>query len=624
MRRLLFALMLWALFLPASAPAEGAARTIYVSPSGSDAYEGSQEYPLQTVEAALALYRKNPSPGGTTILLREGTYVLSEALVLTYRDRQPVTFLAYPGERPVISGESRVSGWTRVEWQGRLVWSAALNLRQIPRALYGDDGARRLAAWPKEGTLSVAYTLPTDAEDPASETQARHRAFYANPADIPIPLDGAIVRMLHLWKDELTGVSLYDPATGRVSLNRRTSMTVSPGDRYWFENVLHAPLSPGEWAYDQASGTLYYAPLPGETPEDTPLYLGALEQLLVVDGAQNIAFEGISFVRTGWSIPNRDAHVDFPQAAYDAGSCVYVANTANVAFIRCAFRDIGAGCIRFNESVKDITITGCTFENIGAHAIFVRGRNVSDPSVITERLTIVNNRIRSYGQNFRNAAAILLIHARSCEIAHNEISGGYYTAISAGWIWGKGYNVTDSLTIRNNLIFGIGQGGGLSDMGGIYLLGTQRHTVVTGNVIHGVTAADYGGWGIYLDEGASGITVTNNLVYLCSSQGFFQHKGNDNLVRNNIFAYNLEGQVGTSDKEASGTFTLEANILVSSEPFFYRKYEKEQINLKDNLFFTDESPFVDITQNDFTIRPDVDVDSVGFVPWIYDAGILTR
>lgn len=91
-------------------------------------------------------------------------------------------------------------------------------------------------------------------------------------------------------------------------------------------------------------------------------------------------------------------------------------------------------------------------------------------------------------------------------------------------------------------------------MGGIYTLGIQPDTVISGNVIYNVGCDEgsygYGGWGIYLDEGSSGMLVENNLVYDCSSQTFHQHYGKDNLIRNNIFAFGEEGAFRISKKRS--------------------------------------------------------------------------
>ena len=103
----------------------------------------------------------------------------------------------------------------------------------------------------------------------------------------------------------------------------------------------------------------------------------------------------------------------------------------------------------------------------------------------------------------------------------------------------------------------------LSDLGGIYVLGVQPGTVVCGNLIHHVESADYGGWGIYLDEGSSHVVVENNIVHSVSSESFHQHYGRENILRNNIFALGRKGQVSLTRGEEHNSLTLERNVLIS-------------------------------------------------------------
>lgn len=56
-------------------------------------------------------------------------------------------------------------------------------------------------------------------------------------------------------------------------------------------------------------------------------------------------------------------------------------------------------------------------------------------------------------------------------------------------------------------------------------MGRQQGTVVSGNVIHNVTSSNYGGMGIYTDEGSGYITIENNVVYSCKDSCYQHHYG---------------------------------------------------------------------------------------------------
>ncbi len=74
--------------------------------------------------------------------------------------------------------------------------------------------------------------------------------------------------------------------------------------------------------------------------------------------------------------------------------------------------------------------------------------------------------------------------------------------------------------IVHNHIHDLGQGV-LSDLGGIYTNSISPGTRIRYNVVHDVRHRDYGGWGIYNDQGSADILVEKNLVYRCSSGPFF-------------------------------------------------------------------------------------------------------
>ncbi len=571
-----------------AAPAVGP-YDLFVSPEGDDAAPGTLQAPLKTVAAAkerLKALKDVAEPAAPVhVWLGGGRYEFSEPLRFDETDLPDVTYAAWEDETVTFSGAKALTGFTEETVNGIPVFAKKLDPETEPRSLFGASGALPATRYPETGYFTVKAPAPeddlwTEDDTPWSFTLGQ-RSFYADPADLGVAFrnpEDVQVRILHYWHDELMYVTSLDRETGKIGLSRPSSMRIRDIDRYYFENVFEALNAPGEWYLDRETHTLYYVPRTGERADTLTLYAPVTERLLEIDGASGVCFEGIRFTETDWSVPvpgewesgwRAEYDIDALQAALDVRGVVEVTRAENVWFDRCEWVSLGASALKFLKGVHRSGVENSVFREIAATAVFIGGDNLpaEDPAC-TADITVLNNLISGYGRRFFCAIGVHVTYCLRAEIAHNEISDGYYTAISCGWIWGYDYHLTREISIKDNLIYNIGQGW-LSDMGGVYMLGAQPGTVLSGNVIHNVAAdpgeGGYGGWGIYLDEGSSRMTVEKNLVYCCGSESFNIHYGEGNVIRNNIGALSGEGQVsvGSRGEEPHATAYYYDNIFLT-------------------------------------------------------------
>ena len=99
---------------------------LYLSPNGNDAWSGTlptsnaarSDGPLATLDKAHLAVRARIAKGLTspiTLQIRSGEYELDKTVVFGPEDsgtqRCPITYRAYPGEKPVFTGAKRLTDW---------------------------------------------------------------------------------------------------------------------------------------------------------------------------------------------------------------------------------------------------------------------------------------------------------------------------------------------------------------------------------------------------------------------------------------------------------------------------------------------------------------------------------
>jgi hypothetical protein len=574
--------------------AAGAPLVLHVSPDGNDRWSGQPaepntshtDGPLATPQRARDVLRERRREGASLaaaeVRLHGGRYRLSEPLVFTPEDSGPTTWTAAPGATPVLSGAVAIDGWRRETACGLQVWTADVSALQRAhgpvRSLFVNGERRSRPRLPTEGTWRIESV-------PGRSLDGNHWKTLFDGSDSFVSAPGTVAPwrnladveavVLHFWIEERLPLTTFDPATRLVRTGRKTLMALvdEKGDafpRYWVENVFEA-LAPGEWYLDRPSARLTYAPRPGERPETTRVEVPVLTSLLRLEGGpekglfvEGLRFEGIAFEHA--AVPTAEPAV---QAAWTTPGTLVLRGARRVTIEDGRIAGVGGYAVEIGPGCRDVRVVGNEMTDVGAGGVKVDGADASDdPRLRTTAVALTDNHVHAIGRVFPSAIGVLVRHAADVRIAHNHIHDTYYTAISAGWVWGYEPSVTNAIRIEKNHIHDIGQGV-LSDMGGVYMLGIQPGSVIRGNRVHGVRAAGYGGWAIYPDEGSSHLVIEDNVAYDTTGHVFHQHYGNENTVRNNVFAFGGEGVLALSRGPAHNggrgalAFTLERNVLVS-------------------------------------------------------------
>ncbi len=643
-----------------------AAKDIFVSPRGSDTNPGTKAKPLATISAARDLarrHRENPS-SPVKILFLEGDYAIRQTVLFTDKDSgttaAPVVYQAEPGKKVRFLGGMQVTGFKPVKdasilsrlnaEAGRRVMVAdlrALGLTDFGKLrsrgfsrgevpahmeLFFDGQPMTLARWPNQGEWAHIHGAPEETAQPDGHGgkigKLENGFFYESDR-------------IRSWKNPhdvwVHGYWAWDWANSyeqiaSVDLDRRWLKLLPPyghygyrkGQRIYFLNVLEELDQPGEWFADAQSGLLYF--WPPSTLSGKSCMVSILEEpMLRLQNVSHLHLDGIEFLAARGSA-----------IAMDGGMANRIRN--------CRFRNLGTTAITVSNG-KEHGIEYCDIENTGDGGVILDGG---------DRLTlepaghfVENCRFQKQGRWSKCYVPAIKMSGVGIRASHNHIQDHPHCAIL--------YTGNDHLIEYNEILRVALETG---DVGAIYSGRDYsfRGNVIRFNYIHHTGGVGMGSMGVYMDDCVSGTRIYGNLFYRVQ-RAVFLGGGRDFEILNNVFvdclpAVNLDGrgmdpspvwhnmvynfmkqrlysmpaelyqsrypamqaldELYRSDTGIpTGNIKVAHNISIGGQWLKIHWHAKpEDVRLENN--FTDADPgFLDIAGQDFRIRKDSPVWSMG-------------
>ena len=520
--------------------------TIHVSPTGSDAGDGSAARPFATPTRARdelrALRAKGRLDAGATVLFADGTYRLAEQLELDLRDhgtdRFPVVWKAEHKGKAVFSGETDLD-WRRLpaddpvrkllpaaaaehvlaakipgtnaipgfcsvgcptdDWQQKFV--------ENPIQLYQGGGRLTCARWPDEGWVKMGKQHGTNVVirgthermhmDGIFEFHDKPRlARWAKEPDL-----WAHGCWYFYWADSHEKVLDVDPEKELVTIDRAVEhWGFKEGNDFYVLNAFSELDRPGEWAVDRVRRTIYAWPKEGEGR----MTIARLDRLVTLRRTKFNVFDGIVF-----STVREDALV------FD--------DTKDVKVVASTICHTGKFGVRFENGLRG-TMDGCDVFDTGEGGIVLKGGNRF--TLVPANHHVHNCHIHHFARRVPNRAGVSLEGVGSridrCLVHHGDQNGIHFNG-NDHYI---GYNVCHDLCEHNE------------DNGAIYGYHedlTARGTVIEYNVVYmtGPKPRATHVNGIYLDSWTSGVTVRGNLINR-APQGVWSSGGQANVIEKNV------------------------------------------------------------------------------------------
>ena len=539
----------------------------YVKNGGNDANSGlSDALAKETIDGVNDLDLVNDS-----VFFNRGDTFRGE-LVLDGGDGSNIYFGAYgTGDKPIITGFTDVTAWTD---QGSNIWESTdvVSTMATCNMVVVDGELAPLGRYPNRSAANGGYLFFQSHSSDVSITSS-------DLTGTPDWTGAEVVIRMNDWN--MTRKPITAQSSGTLTFSGGLYYSLIDGHGFFIQNDVRTLDVQNEWYYNPTTKKLSIY----STSEPSNVKVSSIETLMLLHKdyltMENITFEGSddNMFFNDWNGINNTT-IKNCTIRYAGMTAVKAANIDTLIFTDNVVHNVNSAGVFLYTDSPNATISDNVFTNIGINAGMGRtGQSWGNYSAITaeyDNQVVSGNVITNVGYDGINFSG-------NNTIVENNVIDSFCLILADGAGIYTHYNTYTNMIVRNNIVLNA-----IGDMNGV--LATDNSVV-----------------GIYLDEEAANITLTNNSVLNGNGYGLFFHYAHDITMRNNTI-YNHRKQfisVETSGMDATEDCVIKSNIFVSKAAsqevaFFYS--ETDNIT---NMGDLDSNYYARPIDDDvvFTLRP---------------------
>ncbi|MCB4807867.1 chitobiase/beta-hexosaminidase C-terminal domain-containing protein [Tamlana sp. 62-3] len=367
-------------------------KEIYVSVVGNDSNEGSINQPFASINRAVSEAKKVIGKEAVTIWMNEGTYHISETLLLdasfSGTAQYPFTISAVPGAKVTIKGSKVLDGLLWKEFKD------GVYVAQVPKGLEFDqifvNNQRQVRArfpnYDYQNPLrgGNGYLKVTGGTDRRFDEWFSYNPNTFTQKEWSQPETGIVhAFQSHNWGNMQYRVKSIDRKNNKVflgeggwQLQRKFGIGGTGEKASWFyiENIFEELDVPGEWFLDTEHNLLYYYPAAGVNLQESIIEVPLLKDLIQLKGTsqnpvKHITIKGINFTHSTLTFMEDYEPVARGDWAIHRGGAVFMEGAENCNIEDCNFEYLGGNGVFMCSYNRNNVVRNCRFVHTGESAV---------------------------------------------------------------------------------------------------------------------------------------------------------------------------------------------------------------------------------------------------------------